>query len=281
MFIFAVLLLLAAIVCALAKRYGWALAMLAAAILFLIVGSIAIVPARNVGIVTAFGKPTGRETGAGWQWVAPWQNVDDWDARRQMFDRGKHPNCVQVRIAGQRDACVETRIEWSAAKDAASENWAVYGKRGEDQSRFDAFTERRVEPQFSAVINRVFASFDPLSTVNPKTGDAAAPDLNALYRAQVIDGITSAIGRDVTVDSLAFGFIHYDERTSASIAGYGQRVLDGRNLDVDLTNAGKRKAVTEKNAEVPAVTRCLEIAEAGGKEPGLCMAQPQLVKPVG
>jgi hypothetical protein len=45
------------------------------------------VPTRNVGIVTQFGKPTGKTTGAGLHWTKPWQDIDDWDASGQTFDR--------------------------------------------------------------------------------------------------------------------------------------------------------------------------------------------------
>jgi len=52
---------------------------------------------------------------------------------------------------------------------------------------------------------------------------------------------------------------------------FQDKLAQSRNLDQDLVNAEKQKAVTEKNAEVDKVARCLEIAEKNGSNPGLCI----------
>ena len=46
----------------------------------------------------------------------------------------------------------------------------------------------------------------------------------------------------------------------------------GKVLDQQLINAEKQKAITEKNAQVDPVTRCMEIAEKVQGEPGLCVS---------
>lgn len=234
-----------------------------------VIASLSTVPTRNVGIVTAWGKPTGRTTGAGLQWTAPWQDVDDWDSSGQTYAHlGDH--CVWVTIAAQRRACIPVQIEWSAKAEDAPDNWAAY-KEVDGKSRFETWVARRVDPQINAALTSVFASFDPLGSVNAKTGDAPAPDLNNTYRQPLTEALTTALGADVTVKSVAFEAPRYDEPTTAAIAAYGQKVLEARNLAIDEANAKTRARITTTDASVSQTARCLQIAEKLSKEPGLCM----------
>lgn len=245
----------------------------------IVVASLSTVPTRNVGIVTQFNKPTGRTTGAGLQWTAPWQDVDDWDASGQTYQH-LGDGCVWVTIAAQRRACVPVQIEWASKAERAPENWAAY-KEIDGKSRFEVFEARRVNPQINAALTSVFAAFDPLGQVNAKTGDAPAPDLNKLYKAPLLDALNAALGEDITIRSIAFEAPRYDEPTTAAIAAYGQKILEARNLQIDKANALTRAEITKTDASVPQVARCLQIAEKLGKEPGLCMAGPTVTKPVG
>ncbi len=237
----------------------------------LVVASMSVVPTRNVGIVTAFSKPTGRTTGAGLKWHAPWQGIDDWDASGQTFAH-LGDRCVWVTIAAQRRACVPVQIEWNSKAERAPENWAAYREvEGIEGGRFGTFTARRVEPQINQALTSVFTSFDPLGQINTTTGDAAAPDLNKTYRQPLLDALQAGLGLDIEIRSVAFEAPRYDEPTTAAINAYGQKVLEARNLKVDEQNAQTRKRISATNASVDNVTRCLEIAEKAGKEPGLCM----------
>lgn len=245
----------------------------------IVIASLSTVPTRNVGIVTQFNKPTGRTTGAGLQWTAPWQDVDDWDASGQTY-MALGDRCVWVTIAAQRRACIPVQIEWASKAERAPENWAAY-KEVDGKSRFEVFEARRVNPQFNAALTSVFASFDPLGQVNTQTGDAPAPDLNKTYKQPLLDALNAALGDDITIRSIAFEAPRYDEPTTAAINAYGQKVLEARNLKVDETNAQTRARISKIDASVPQVARCLQIAEKLGKEPGLCMTGATPVKPVG
>lgn len=241
------------------------------------------VPTRNVGIVTQFGKPTNQTTGAGLHWTKPWQDIDDWDASGQTFDR-LGDNCLWVSIAAQRRACIPVQVEWNANPENAPELWATYRAtkiNGDDKSRFETFTYRRVNPQIDGAITSVFASFDPLGTVNAKTGDAPAPDLNKTFKEPLEAAIKAAIGQDISIRTIAFATPKYDDPTTAAIAAYGQKVLEARNLAVDKANALTRSEVAGQTGVPPAVQQCLDIASAKGKEPGLCLGgSVALTKPL-
>lgn len=255
-------------------------AIVAFALLMTIIASVDKVPTKNVGIVTAFSKPTGRTTGAGLKWHAPWQSIDDWDASGQTYAH-LGDQCVWVTIAAQRRACIPLQIEWSASAQRAPENWAAYKETG-GKTRFETWVARRVDPQISAALTSVFASFDPLGTVDVKSGDAPAPDLNKTYRQPILDALAAALGGDVIVKSVAFEAPQYDKPTSEAIASYGAKILEARNLEIDKANALTRAAITRTDASVDQVARCLQIAEKLGKEPGLCMGSGAVVtRPVG
>src|SRR5215204_3364393 len=113
---------------------------LALSVVCIVLASMSTVPTRNVGIVTQFNKQTGRTTGAGLQWTAPWQDVDDWDASGQTYAH-LGDDCVWVTIAAQRRACIPVQIEWAAKADNAPETWATY-KEANGKSRFEVFVDR-------------------------------------------------------------------------------------------------------------------------------------------
>lgn len=237
------------------------------------------VPTKNVGIVTVYGKPTGDTTGAGVHWTKPWEDVQDWDASGQIFpDDGG--SCTNVTIAAQRGACIPLKVEWSVKSGTAPEQWASYkdtpqGKKIDgDNPRFGTFISRRVDPGIRAALSSTFASFDPLGAA---VGDAPAPDLNVIYKDKMKTAILTALTNtdgtiDIDIKNVVFtGSPTYDGPTTAAIAAYGQKLLQTRNLNVDDSNAAKRKAVAGKTGIPAAVQVCLDIADAQNSDPGHCL----------
>jgi len=230
--------------------------------ILLAISSFSAVPQRNVGIVTSFGKATGRETGPGLQLTLPWQNVEDWDASNQAFDR-RGSACTKVRIATMADACVEVLIEWRARPEHASEQWAAYRKD------FELFTGRRVNPQIEQSLNDAFGGYSPLANIDEASGNLNVP--TGPLTEQVRTALTARLGNDVEILSVIVTRVNHDEKTQASIDAFQTSVAKARVLEQDKANAELQKAITETNAKVDAVTRCLELADKHGKEPGYCL----------
>jgi hypothetical protein len=135
MFVIACVLIGAGLISLVAAKYAKFTRDSAGALIFgvcaLALGSVIIVassynsvPTRNVGIVTSFNKPTGETTGAGVEWTKPWEDIDDWDASRNTFDR-LGDRCLWVSVSGGK-ACIPVQIEWSAKAENAPEDWAAY-----------------------------------------------------------------------------------------------------------------------------------------------------------
>lgn len=237
----------------------------ALAALMLLNAAVSTVPTKNVGIVSQFKAQTGRTTGAGLQIVYPWQKVDNWEASRQTFDHLHQDRAVQVRIVGLQQAWVEIKIEWSVKPEQAPEQWAAYKEHD-----FEIFVDRRINPNITFAINEAYESHNPLSNVDVDTG-AINPPLKQPFIDAIRKNIESRLGKDITVHDVVIGFVKYDDNTQDQISKYQQKVLEGRNLDVDLANAKKRQEINDQYKKRDPRTWCLEIAEAKGTEPGLCM----------
>lgn len=236
---------------------------LVVSLLLTIASSAHSVPIRSVGIVTSFGKPTGEVTGSGLKWIAPWQRVGEWDAGRQKYDHIGSDKCVRVRTGTLADACVEVLIEWQVRPENAPRQFMDY------KGDFDSFRGQRVGVQLDSAVNDAFSSYNPLERIDAKTGN-----LNVDLKPFAESIKTSAEGRlaeDVDILSVTITRVNHDEKTEGNIKAFQDKLAQTRNLEQDRRNAEIQKQITETNAKVDKVTRCLEIAEKNGSSPGLCI----------
>ncbi|RIV37820.1 SPFH domain-containing protein [Micromonospora radicis] len=235
-----------------------------AATLLLTVGSSAhSVPIRSVGIVTSFGKPTGEVTGSGLKWVAPWQRVGEWDAGRQKYDHIGSDNCVRVRTGTLADACVEVLVEWQVRPENAPQQFMDY------KGDFDSFRGQRVGVQLDSAVNDAFASYNPLERIDDKTGNLNV-DLKP-FADSIKSSADTRLSTDVDILSVTITRVNHDDKTEGNIKAFQDKLAQTRNLEQDRRNAEIQKEITETNAKVDKVTRCLEIAEKNGSTPGLCI----------
>ncbi|MBE1491360.1 SPFH domain-containing protein [Plantactinospora soyae] len=221
------------------------------------------IPVRNVGIVTSFNKPTGEVTGSGLNWVSPWEKVGEWDASRQKYDHIGGNNAVAVRTGTLANAGVELLVEWQVRSENAPRQFMDY------KGDFEAFRGQRVGVQLDGAVNDAFASYNPLANIDAKTGNLNV-DLKP-FAEKVQTSAQGRLGDDIEILSVTIIRVNHDEKTEANIKVFQDKLAQGRNLDQDLINAEKQKAITEKNAQVDKITRCLEIAERTGSSPGLCI----------
>ncbi|MBO4204929.1 SPFH domain-containing protein [Micromonospora echinofusca] len=221
------------------------------------------VPIRSVGIVTSFGKPTGEVTGSGLKWVAPWQKVGEWDAGRQKYDHIGGNNCVRVRTGTLADACVEVLIEWQVRPENAPKQFMDY------KGDFDSFRGQRVGVQLDSAVNDAFSAYNPLEKIDSKTGSLNV-DLKP-YAENIKTNATARLAEDIEILSVTITRVNHDEKTEGNIKAFQDKLAQTRNLEQDRKNAEIQKQITETNAKVDKVSRCLEIAEKNGSNPGLCI----------
>ncbi|MFF5214292.1 SPFH domain-containing protein [Micromonospora sp. NPDC000442] len=221
------------------------------------------VPIRSVGIVTSFGKPTGEVTGSGLKWVTPWQRVGEWDAGRQKYDHIGSDQCVRVRTGTLADACVEVLVEWQVRPENAPQQFMDY------KGDFESFRGQRVGVQLDSAVNDAFATYNPLERIDSKTGNLNV-DLKP-FSASIKSNAEGRLTDDVEILSVTITRVNHDDKTEGNIKAFQDKLAQTRNLEQDRLNAEIQKQVTETNATVDKVTRCLEIADKHGSSPGLCI----------
>ncbi|MEV4771466.1 SPFH domain-containing protein [Micromonospora humida] len=240
-----------------------ALGCLAGALLFGIGASAHSVPIRSVGIVTSFNKPTGEVTGSGLKWVAPWQKVGEWDAGRQKYDHIGGDDCVRVRTGTLADACVEVLIEWQVKPENAPKQFMDY------KGDFESFRGQRVGVQLDSAVNDAFATYNPLEKIDARTGNLNV-DLKP-FAESIRGNAEGRLSGDVDILSVTITRVNHDDKTEGNIKAFQDKLAQTRNLEQDRRNADIQKQITETNAKVDKVSRCLEIAEKNGSTPGLCI----------
>ncbi|MFG3421507.1 SPFH domain-containing protein [Micromonospora sp. NPDC048063] len=240
-----------------------ALGCLVGVVVFVVGSSAHSVPIRSVGIVTSFGKPTGKVTGSGLKWVAPWQKVGEWDAGRQKYDHIGGENCVRVRTGTLADACVEVLVEWQVRPENAPKQFMDY------KGDFDSFRGQRVGVQLDSAVNDAFATYNPLEKIDANTGNLNV-DLKP-FAESIKASAETRLSSDVDILSVTITRVNHDDKTEGNIKAFQDKLAQTRNLEQDRKNAAIQKQITETNAKVDKVSRCLEIAERNGSNPGLCI----------
>ncbi|SCG17254.1 hypothetical protein GA0070610_3565 [Micromonospora echinofusca] len=240
-----------------------ALGCLVGAVVFIVGSSAHSVPIRSVGIVTSFNKPTGKVTGSGLKWVAPWHKVGEWDAGRQKYDHIGGEDCVRVRTGTLADACVEVLVEWQVKPENAPKQFMDY------KGDFDSFRGQRVGVQLDSAVNDAFATYNPLEKIDANTGNLNV-DLKP-FAESIKSSAETRLSSDVDILSVTITRVNHDDKTEGNIKAFQDKLAQTRNLEQDRKNAAIQKQITETNAKVDKVSRCLEIAERNGSNPGLCI----------
>ncbi|GIJ79642.1 SPFH domain / Band 7 family protein [Micromonospora phaseoli] len=240
-----------------------AIGALAGTVVLAIASSAHSVPIRSVGIVTSFGKPTGEVTGSGLKWVTPWQRVGEWDAGRQKYDHIGSEHCVRVRTGTLADACVEVLVEWQVQPENAPKQFMDY------KGDFESFRGQRVGVQLDSAVNDAFAAYNPLERIDSKTGNLNV-DLKP-FAESIKSNAEGRLADDVQILSVTITRVNHDDKTEGNIKAFQDKLAQTRNLEQDRLNAEIQKQITETNATVDKVTRCLEIADKHGATPGLCI----------
>lgn len=231
-------------------------------VVMIIATSTVAVPARTVGVVTAFGKPTGTLSN-GLHMIKPWEDVEKMDASLQT-NRYTGDSAIGVRLANQSEAKADASIQWQLREEDAEQMYLDYRE-------FERIHNDLVDREFRASVNAVLASYNPLDA------DAIAEggiDLNE-FANDIKKDMQKRMGKSVEVRSVALPIINYDEDT--------QRKIDQLQTEVANTRAAEQSKNTAKEiAEANEIMRkslsdevlsqrCIEAAEKVGAAPVGCI----------
>lgn len=220
------------------------------------------VPARTVGVVTAFGKPTGTLSN-GLHMIKPWEDVEKMDASLQT-NRYTGDSAIGVRLANQSEAKADASIQWQLREEDAEQMYLDYRE-------FERIHNDLVDREFRASVNAVLARYNPL---DPEAIAKGGIDLNE-YADDIKKDMQKRMGKSVEVRSVALPIINYDEDT--------QRKIDQLQSEVANTRAAEQSKKTAKEiAEANEIMRkslsdevlsqrCIEAAEKVGAAPVGCV----------
>lgn len=231
-------------------------------IVMIVAASTVAVPARTVGVVTAFGKPTGTLSN-GLHLVKPWEDVEKMDASLQT-NRYTGDSAIGVRLANQSEAKADASIQWQLREEDAEQMYLDYRE-------FERIHNDLVDREFRASVNAILARYNPLDAEAIAEGGI---DLNE-YVDDIKKDMQKRMGKSVEVRSVALPIINYDEDT--------QRKIDQLQSEVANTRAAEQSKKTAKEiAEANEILRkslsdevlsqrCIEAAEKVGAAPVGCI----------
>jgi regulator of protease activity HflC (stomatin/prohibitin superfamily) len=238
------------------------------AFLLFVISVLTIVPTREIGVVTSFGRPVDTYSN-GIHLKAPWEKVHKLDGTIQTDNWVGKEYCTEIRIGNESTACVDNTIRWRIRLEA--------GKRlYQDYREMDNIRESLVTRELKASLNSVLANFNPLEQI--KADSKGAPDLNQ-FSAAVTRDLRTRVGDDVEIKSVIIPIIHFDEQTQNKINAYQAEVANTRIAEQKITTnkaqAKANEALKESVSNEPLIlaAQCMDILDA--------MVKKNMTPPIG
>jgi regulator of protease activity HflC (stomatin/prohibitin superfamily) len=229
---------------------------------------------KDVGVVTAFGKPTGRDLPNGLHLKMPWEKVTTLDAAIQP-DEFTGQDCIEVRIADSSTACASLTIRWHIAESEASTLFQNYRSNNVNET----IRHSLVVTQMKAAVNDVLGQFNPLANVNAaansgqdNTEISATPNLDE-FSKQIDDQMNERLAAmngghaQIIIDSVTMSFLKLADTTQAKINAYQAEVGNTRIAEQqEKTAAAQARANRALAASVSKdpnvlVSKCLDTLE--------------------
>ncbi|MCA1983543.1 SPFH domain-containing protein [Nocardioides nematodiphilus] len=243
-------------------------------VIWVVADCVTTVGTKDVGVVTSFGKPTGRDLPNGVHLKAPWQKVTEMDAAIQP-DEFAGDHCIQVRIGDSSTACADLTIRWHIAPDEASSLFQNYRSNDVNATIRDSL----VVTQLKGAVNDVLGAFNPLANVNEaansvkdNTEISAAPNLDDFSKqiATQMGERLAAMNRgraQIIIDSVTMSFLRLADTTQAKINAYQAEVGNTRIAEqrqkTATAEAAANKALADSVSKDPnvLVSKCLDTLE--------------------
>lgn len=230
-------------------------------ILSVVVGflsSFTTVDANTVGIVTAFGQPSGTiDSGA--HMLVPWDKVDTFSTRIQTSVRTaavlegdqKTKDCVPVALKGGSSACPDVTIRYAISDHDAVDLWKRFGS-------FDAVRDQLVRSATNDSARFVFGQYEPTAAISGETLRTITADFT-----KDITGRLATNG--VRVDSVSVGALNLDPKVQANIDAQLQAQADTKvaeqNIAKNQAQARANDALTASLTGPVLTQQCIEAAK--------------------
>ena len=241
------------------------------ALFVLILGSTTIVSARNVGVVTTFGRPGGTLSN-GLHWKAPWQSVTEMNGTIQI-DNHTGENATTVRLGNNSTAFVDNSVRWRIQPAAADELFLDYRD-------FENVRDNLVTRELRAALNEVFADFDPLAPENVEGANVQA------LGDKVAEKLRAKVGGQIEILNVIVPLANYDNATQERINALNVEKANTRIAEQRAKTAAAEAKANEilaasvSNDPNVLVSKCLDAAREAGISPLGCWPNTSVVPTV-
>jgi regulator of protease activity HflC (stomatin/prohibitin superfamily) len=241
------------------------------ALFVVILGSTTIVSARNVGVVTTFGRPSGTLSN-GLHWKAPWQSVTEMDGTIQI-DNHTGESATTVRLGNNSTANVDNSVRWRIQPAAADELFLDY-------RQFGNVRDNLVTRELRAALNEVFADFDPLSPENVEGANVQA------LGDKVAENLRAKVGGQIEIINVIVPLVNYDQATQDRINALNVEKANTRIAEQRAKTAAAEAKANEilaasvSNDPNVLVSKCLDAAREAGISPLGCWPNTSVVPTV-
>lgn len=230
-----------------------------------------IVQAKEVGVLTTFGKPSDRTLDPGLHLKAPWQKVTEVDGTIQT-DKYVSDKCIYVRIGDGSRACLTLTHRWQIIPERANETYANFRSNDPTESLRDAV----VSTQLVSVAQDVLSKYNPIANLSTVAAEDAGANLNFApdydqIAADITTGMEARYGAEPLVKTVAItvSYLALSDTTQAKINAFIAEVANTRiAVQKQQTAAAEAKAnqaleSSVTNAPNVLVSKCLDLlAEA-------------------
>lgn len=230
----------------------------------------AIIQAKNVGVLTTFGKPAERTLSPGLHFKAPWQKVTELDGTT-ISDEYRGDRCITVRIGDGSTACISATNRWRLVQEKANITYGDYRSDDVKETVRDAL----VSTVFKASVNQVLGEYDPtgdLQVIDAKAGASAdfAPDYDAISEA-IQSNMRERVkeqGSLVEIRAVTVSYIKLSDSTQNKINAYQAEVAETRNAlqrkETASAQAEANRALSESVSNDPnvLVSKCFDTLAA-------------------
>lgn len=219
-------------------------------ILALVIGFFAFttrVEAKQVGVLTTFGKPASKTYDAGLAFHMPWQKMTQIDATTQTNEY-HGDSAIKVILVDKNTADISATIRWSVNRENANDVYADF--RSDDPT--DSLNKAVVSTQFKAAMNSVFNSYDATDE-SPKTTTELAKEVEAIM-ADKTDDL-------VNIKSITISYIKPDAAVQ-------------KKIDALQTQRGATKVANEKIVTAEAEAKANQIlADSVSNDPNVLVSK--------
>jgi len=243
------------------------------AFIMLVFSTTAIIQAKNVGVVTSFGRPTGTESsGLAWKW--PWQKVTEIDGTVDTNEYRGDDGCIYVRIGDGSRSCVTATIRWRIIPDKADTIYADY--RSDDPT--ESFRRAVISTQFKSAVQAVLSEYNPVAELEVVEGSNAAsasqlsfaPDYDQIS-ADLEAQMQERLGDDpqAEVVDITVSYVSLAGSTQKTIddfiseVGRTRNAAQARNTAVEQAAANRTiQESLQNNSEGVLASRCIDAFES-------------------